>query len=408
MSETIYIVDDEEDTDLQLAEQAARELGYTVAACGDPGAFRRTRSADRFIQIVDYALPQIDEPGGLRNGPELVAVMAAESGPTPTVYLTNFPPDCRKRVAELDPRLIHTVVAKPDNPQVADWVERLAPAIDEMRERAGDGPVDPLGVPVKALKARFFHLPARQLHELSEAAREELEAAANLELHDHVVDVWDATSADWIMFQRVGGTVLVMARGEDRNLPTVDELLDVEEDRGWGALVTGRPALVEEISTTELVTCTPLGHKDWRRYPFVRLAIGSFQREFHLDTGSHFSFISRELLDDAGIEMPRRKAKSRVVGDLSGRRDALSQLPVEVSLHVDGPRGNVGISLQLQAVKGWQRAKVLNHPCTGQGCPGSSGAQCGRRLGLMGRDLLYELAEGSWRFNPATGQFYPA
>ncbi|MGH9640859.1 MAG: hypothetical protein ACRD3Q_00390, partial [Terriglobales bacterium] len=152
--------------------------------------------------------------------------------------------------------------------------------------------------------------------------------------------------------------------------------------------------------------CTPdLKSHDWRRYPFVRLVFPGGERDFHLDTGSSTSYISREFLA-ANTEMPRLRPKRHVVSDLSGRELTVSQLPVNLGLHVSGPDGNVELSVMVQAVKDWRRATLLNPPCEGQRCPGSLERQCGRRLGLIGRDMLYRHSQGGWQFDTESGQFY--
>lgn len=405
----VLILDDAEETDLAIAEKATTDLGYAVDGTPDPARFRVIAREERVdLQIVDHSLSNAEERVGLRDGPEVVAVTAAEAGLVPTIFLTNWGADCARRMAELDPRLVYIIVEKPTSLDFEDWKDKIRHAIHELESQPAPRAPEPLGILVADMDSEFFRVSAQVLHTLTEDDRDSLEARANLELHDRVLPVWAATDADWLMLQRIGDTVLVTDRGSDDALPTVDAVFDAEEDRGWGALIMGRPTIVEETLSVGLVDCSPPNaHRDWRRYTYVRLSVGDHQREFHLDTGSPASFISRELLDEASFATPRLKAKSSQVRDLGGRKEVLFQLPIDVLLHVDGPEGNVALSARLQAVKNWKAVTMLNPRCSGQRCPASQNGQCGRRLGLMGRDLLYHLPNGVWQFQPRSGQFYP-
>src|SRR5205823_884407 len=133
-----------------------------------------------------------------------------------------------------------------------------------------------------------------ELHALTEEERDALEVQATLELHDKLIDIWDATDADWVKLQRFRDTVLVADRGLDADLPSIEDVWDSEVELDSGALIVGRPVVIEEMASPGPVVCTPRGHKDWRRYAYVRLIIGRYDREFHLDTGSPQSYISRD------------------------------------------------------------------------------------------------------------------
>lgn len=399
----VLILDDA-DTALRAAADATDSLGHDVEGTTDPAEFRdAARRHQPDIQIVDFSLPEMEEQLGLRDGPELVAVDAAEFGHVPTVFLTDFPPDCTERVAELDPRLLYTIVEKPMETSPEAWREPVRRAIAEIQAQPSFGSKSRLGVSTSALEASFYRLSPSDLHALTEDERDEIETDAVLELHEHLLPVWEACDEDWLMLQRLGETIIVTDRGVDDTLPTEDSVRNVEVMRGSGALVLGRPTVLEE---TGVIDCTPRKHdKDWRRYPFVRLIVAEDERDFHIDTGNPESLISREYLSD-NVALPPLRSKRRVVSTPDGVCDVQKQSPVDVDLHVSGPDGNVPVSMRLLAVKDWHQSN-LNAACEGQLCPRSADRQCGRRLGLMGRDLLYRFDSGIWQFDPRSGRFYP-
>jgi hypothetical protein len=399
----VLIFDDAEHTDLVAMAQAANALGYEVDCTADPGGFRdAARTRRHRLQIVDYAIPKAPDTIGLRDGPDLVALNAAEFINLPTVFLTNYPPDCEGRLAECDPRLVATVVEKPASTDPEAWCQTLDRAINVLSSCPEYDHTQLLGVPLAALESEFFKLSPAELQAFDEEARDELETQVSIELHNHLQSVWEACAEDWVMLQRVDESILVVDRGDDDKLPSIDAVRALEAERDSVALIMGRPTVLEEGPA--LVHCTP-PQKDWRRYPFVRLIVGNGQRDFHLDTGNPESYISHEFLKRF-VTVPTLTHKRTIVTDLNGNQDAQAQIPVDVELHVSGSRGNVALSLRLQAVKNWRAARLLNPSCSGQRCPQSSEGQCGRRLGLMGRDMLYAFDHGVWQFDPRTGQFY--
>ncbi|MGP8240361.1 MAG: hypothetical protein ACLQQB_01140, partial [Solirubrobacteraceae bacterium] len=317
-------------------------------------------------------------------------------------YLTNYAPDCVSRLGECDPRLVATVVEKPASTAPQAWCQTLDRAINVLSSHPDYDHAQLLGVPLVALQSEFFRLSRADLQALGEEARDELETQVSLELHSHLLPMWEACAEDWVMLQRVDESILVVDRGNDDALPSIDAVRSLEAERDSAALVMGRPTVLEEGPA--LVHCTP-PQKDWRRYPFVQLIVGTDKRDFHLDTGNPESFISHEFLKRC-VAVPTLTPKRTIVTDLRGNQDAQAQIPVDVDLHVSGSRGNVALSLRLQAVKNWHGARLLNPSCSGQRCPQSSDGQCGRRLGLMGRDMLYAFDRGVWQFDPQTGQFY--
>lgn len=403
------VLDDDEGVELQLACKATRALGFSVDATADPARFHRLVLAKNYdVLIVDYKLRNALEAVGLRDGPALVAVTAAMGANTPTIMLTAFGAECKARMREFDPRLIYAVVDKPADTSVDKWTESLGRAIQEVEEEAGEDQPESLGVAAAQLDSSFFKLSASELHDLDDSDRAELEAAVSLELYDLLEPIWEACDADWLKLQRVGDTIMVIDRGKDADLPDSDDVVESEAENQSGILIVGRPMVVEEVAALGPIDCTPAGYKNWRRYPYVRLTIGSRLREFHLDTGNPTSVMSHEFLEAAGVPLPSQGFKNVVVSDLSGQREPQRQLPVDVVVYVDGPHGNAELQVTVQSVKGWRSGRNLfNSACSQGRCPGSSEGQCGRRLGLMGRDLLYCLRNGKWEFDPATGAFAP-
>jgi FixJ family two-component response regulator len=403
----VLILDDAERTDLVFMEKAAAALGFDVQATSDPAVFRaaaRDRKAD--IQIVDVKFPELKQRVGCSNGPELVALAAAENTHVPTVFLTNFKGDCDRLVSGLDPRLIATTIEKPASASPTDWRDRLDEAIATIKAKPDFDQPKQLGVQVSQLASSFFRLSPREAQALSEGELDELEIDTTKELHPHMKSAWEVCDADWMMLQRIDGSVLVTDRGHDKEIPSLKLIRHAETDRDSPALIIGRPRVIEEMNPTAPVDCTPSSnHRDWRRFPFVRLIVGSEAREFHLDTGSCDSYISREFLDSA-MSIPSGPSKKTVVSDLDGKEEVLNQLPVYVELHVSGPQGNTALSVLLQAVKNWQRLMLLNPKCRSARCPGSAKGQCGRRMGLIGRDILYSVEGAVWHFDSRTGQLY--
>lgn len=401
----LLLLDDATKTDLVAMEQAATSLGHDVVCTHDLDAFLATARQQRNEiegYVVDFSIPDSRDTPGLRDGPDVVSLDAAESYPIPTMFLTNYPPDCDRRLNECDPRLIATVVAKPTKSSVTAWAEAMQSGFSELNRAGSNDQPESLGIPLDSILSPFFGMSPQELLNVPDAERDRLEIAAAGEIHTALGPIWRACADDWLMLQAVDGVVLVAGRGSDDSLPTIDSVQDIEFDRAAPALVVGRPSIIEELG---LIDCSPPRYKNWRRYPFVRLIVGTDQREFHLDTGSPTSYISLEFVE-AHIEMPRVKTKRSNLGNLGGQEETISEIPVDVPLHVAGPRGNVALDVRLSAVKDWHTASILNPRCDEQKCPRSSGGQCGRRLGLIGRDTLYTYLTGVWQLDPITGQFF--
>jgi CheY-like chemotaxis protein len=412
----IAILDDDRDTALGVAVEALRHLGHTVDAFSDPADYYRSVLAGGFdMQVVDCKLPNAQESVGLHDGPAVVAFTAASGGNLPTVFLTNFGRDAEDRMKEFDPRLVYTVHEKPTEHDLATWSHAIDHAIEAVTSKAPEYMPESLGVSAMGLANEFFQLKTADLERLSEDERDDLEGQATIELADQLNPIWAACDSDWLKLQRFGEAVLVVDRGMDAGLPSLDDLEASERSYDAGGLIVGRPLIIEEFSSgatgpRHLIDCSPEGGgKDWARYPFVRLTVGEVEREFHLDTGNPLSLVARDLLLQAGVALPRRGYKNVTVQDLAGQGDTQKHLPVVTPVSIDGPDGNVELHIELQAVKRWERTvNVLNRPCDKQRCPGSRDRQCARRLGLMGRDLLYELDSGAWLLLPQNGQFVPA
>ena len=146
--------------------------------------------------------------------------------------------------------------------------------------------------------------------------------------------MWEACAEDWVMLQRVDESILVVDRGNDDALPSIDAVRSLEAERDSAALVMGRPTVLEEGPA--LVHCTP-PQKDWRRYPFVQLIVGTDKRDFHLDTGNPESFISHEFLKRC-VAVPTLTPKRTIVTDLRGNQDAQAQIPVDVDSYTSRAR----------------------------------------------------------------------
>jgi CheY-like chemotaxis protein len=396
---------DNRTSNLKKVASAAEELGYTVRSTPDPEEFLEiARESRHKLQIVDFRLDGIEQQVGMRDGLELVAVSAAESSHTPTVFFTNWSGDAVERLGEFDPRLVATMMQKPVGHDQTDWRDRLGNAIRELRANEAFEHPAQIGLPIREVRSKFFLISVPELHTLDEDSRDALELEATEELHAYLDSAWTACDDDWLMISRVDDAVLIVDRGLDRDLPGVGEVRDLEAERQAGILTVGRPTFLEEVAD-EPIDCTPAPPRNWRRYPFVTLIVGGeAEREFHLDTGAPRSHISREFVlsaTDAELKNPK---PGKIFN--FGRMETRHRQPVELPLHVVGPQGNFFVSLTLQAVKNWHDFEMLNPRCGGQRCPRSGRGQCGRRIGLLGRDLLYELDDGTWQFDPSTGQFF--
>lgn len=404
----VRVLDDAKRTDLKHASEALRALGHEVESLDSPQDFRVASRRAPDLQVVDHKIKKLERTKGPRNGTELVAVSAAERGAVETVLLTNFEPDCKKRVASLDPRLPATVVQKPPTGGAIDeWIMTLAPAIEEIKGRKVNHRGERLGINASEVQQRLFHSSLKEVRSLGLRERDRAESDALLELHPKMSGIWRSCESDWVLLCRVEGEIIVLDRGVDETLLSDDDVIDREEDYDSPCMVVGRPTLVEEGNTLAPIICTPSGGKDWKRYPFVRIRVGDQDRDYHLDTGSGESFISRELLQEQKIELPKKVSKRTVVTDLGGYESVEKKLPVRVPIHIRGPVDSPRLEFDVQAVSNWADARLLNPPCDGQKCPDSEGVQCGRRHGLMGRDLLYAFSDGVWTFDPASSWTYP-
>jgi CheY-like chemotaxis protein len=396
---------DNKSANLRQMCSAAEELGHTVSATGDPREFldlARRRQPD--LQIVDFKLDGIEQQVGIRDGLELVAVSAAESVHVPTIFFTNFSADAEGRLGEFDPRLVATMIQKPVGDAQGDWREKLAKAIHHLAAAPSFNHPEPIGLSPPEMRSRFFFCPVSELHCLSEDARDELEIEVTEELLPYLESAWPACEDDWLMVSRVDDAILVVDRGADRDLPTVEEVRDMEAERDAGILTVGRPTFLEEAGGGP-VSCTPKEPRNWRRYPYVSLILGGqTEREFHLDTGAPRSYISREFVLEATDVILKNPSPGRISN--FGESVVRQKQSVKLPLHIAGPHGNFSLSLSMEAIKNWHEFEMLNPWCSGERCPRSNQGQCGRRLGLIGRDLLYELQSGVWQFDPATGQFF--
>ena len=398
------VFDDSTKVDLPLMTGAAESLGLHVKSTASLEQFLKLSEADDYdVNIVDFKSKRVQPGGCLRDGTDVVALSAAQSRNIPSVLFTNFRPDCERRLEQHDPRLLATVVSKPKSSRTDDWAAELKKAIGSLKPIPPRDPDALLSVPLDRLATPFFRLSLSDLRGLEEAEREELELQAGLELHPHMLPVWRACRSDWLMLQRHGNVILVVERGSNDSPPSLDSVAISEDRRHSVALLLGRPSVVEEGPTA--FECSPDHPKDWRRYPYVSLIVNSGEeREFHLDTGTPTSYISYEFLEKQ-VAIPAIKPHVTILADIGGRKDSQHQVPVNVDLHVVSADGNAPMAIKMHAVKGWARRTVLNSPCKGLLCPKSSKPQCGRRYGLMGRDVLYAFADGGWIFDPKTGRF---
>lgn len=398
------VFDDSTKVDLPLMTGAAESLGLHVKSTASLKQFLKLSEADDYdVNIVDFKSSRVKPGGRLRDGTDVVALSAAQSRNIPSVLFTNFRPDCERRLEQHDPRLLTTVVSKPKSGRTDDWAVELEKAIRNLKPIPPRDPDALLSVPLDDLATPFFHRSPRVLRALKEVEREELELQVGLELHPYMLPVWRACSSDWLMLQRHNNVVLVVERGSNDSPPSLDAVAISEDRRHSAALVLGRPSVVEEGPA--MIECSPDHPKDWRKYPYVSLIVNSGEeREFHLDTGTPTSYISYEFLEKQ-VSIPAVKPHVAILGDIGGRKDSQHQVPVNVELHVVSSDGNAPMAIKMHAVKGWARRTILNSPCKGLLCPDSRKPQCGRRHGLMGRDVLYGFADGCWLFDPNTGRF---
>jgi hypothetical protein len=357
-------------------------------------------------QLVDFRLDHANASTGERDGSEIVAVSAAEVAPIPTVFLTNFGSDCDKRLRECDPRIPAEIVEKPTLNSPSAWVDVLRPALGPLTGLPPSERTEPLGVAVDQLNSNFFRLTPPSRRALEGQASEIMEIEATLETAAPLSSAWESCDADWMILQRIDDVILVTDRGRDSDLPNKALVYQSELELESPALIVGRPSTVEEITEDTVIDCSPGHPRDWRRYPVVRLLIGSEERDFHLDTGSAQSYISGKLLSDTThVDIDSMDAKKTLKYDVNGQAHVLAELPITVPLHVTGPNGHAHLTASFQVIKDWQTAHI-NPVCLAGKCPGSRDGQCSRRLGLIGRDLLYEL-DGIWEFDPASGRFFP-
>jgi hypothetical protein len=131
------------------------------------------------------------------------------------------------------------------------------------------------------------------------------------------------------------------------------------------------------------------------------------ERDFHLDTGSPRSYISKEYLDSCNVQLPDRAPMNATIRNLSGRRRTQQMVPLTIAVTVRGNFYSAPIQLDAHAVSAWGTNEMLNPPCEDGRCPDSSGTQCGRRLGLVGRNALYALNDGQWLLERTTGRLQP-
>ncbi|MGH3427016.1 MAG: hypothetical protein ACRDQZ_05535, partial [Mycobacteriales bacterium] len=209
----LLILDDAE-ADLATMVKAADTLGHDVDSVTTSGEFREAaRSHPHDVQVVDYDLPDC-------TGPELVAVTGAKARNVPTIFLTNYKPDCEQDLADLDPRLIATTVAKPPGMSPPAWKRRLSDALDDLMSKPNFDQPEPIGVPTDDLRSDFFSIVPGQLDSLADQQRDPLEDEICTELHPHLLTAWEACDDDWLMMQCVDDTVLITERGIDDELPS--------------------------------------------------------------------------------------------------------------------------------------------------------------------------------------------
>lgn len=394
-------VDDEIDQGVPIEIVKALEtLGHSVSPFKDGysllDAMRSGFAPD--VIIADWELHSDEDSThvGLNSALDVARDALREFGIVPIVVVTRF----RGRVrlhGNLDPRCPTALLDKPASTSaVQRWVEgslaselhRLVGQPSELHhQQASISALDP--------DLDFFDAdPAALSSSGEEASTRSLRKRAFLATEQWTTQIFEGTRARWLAIARSEDDLVIARWGLDEDpTMTLGEVRRLESLTEHPVLVVSRPPRLEEIDTESWVECS-YGEVSNDLYPSIGIELDDGDHGFHFDTGAVRSFIDYELLRGR-----------RGVGGYSDLVWTVSRMSIrgrsQAYEYADCPTpeftcpngdGGENIVIPFQMVTDWSDAPV-SLVCRQGACErsvqvGDAQFLCGRRRGLIGRDIL--------------------
>ncbi len=295
----------------------------------------------------------------------------------------------------LDPRVPVAVLDKPTRSKgVGPWVTKnLMPTILELTRNGVEIGSVGLTLPVKGDGLKLFELSTDEALRASDTQIRSLRRDAYLAVEPWVNGIFEASSAQWIAIACSEHTLLVARWGDEMSTLSQAEVHQLELGSGHPVMVVGRPPQMEEISTGHWNECQ-FGDLTNDLYPSISIEINGVERGFHFDTGSSQSFVAFDLVEgDQSVgsyrSLPWEYSRMNARGRSAPFEYARSPLTM---FRVPQGDGSVELIIPFHLVLDW-RETPISLECEKGECVGSiplvGGAfVCGKRSGLIGRDIL--------------------
>lgn len=381
--------------------QAKIQDGIVITCASVEGFLDVVREDVPDLAIIDFRLESAVAAGGRvdrRGGIEAAQEMAASVGSIPVLFLseyTGYSPANR-----LDPAVPYDVLLKPHT--IGQAWEGFDQFVDEL-ESALDG-AQPVGVRPSSppRSSRFFALSPEDYGRLALDEQLALRREAITECWDELAEIFARTDAEWLV--TLGESLILVRWGDlDDEYPDAAELEIVQATWGTVPLLVSRPVEVGVIGETggcEWLACSYTADRSLRqvdRIPGIQLSLAGQLTSFHLDTGSVVSFIDYDYFVEKAVVAKLGNSLSWWPMQLSigpgGRPNLVDySLPKLNDVEAAALDGYESIHFRPRAVRGWLNT-ALARLCPGGKCDRSvevpgKGYWCGRRRGLIGRDLL--------------------
>jgi FixJ family two-component response regulator len=389
-----------------------RELGWAdalVEYCHQRGielrkvdtieAFEKSVSEDSpSVALVDFRLV------GGASGVDVVRRVAPRLR-CPVIFLTGWAGDDPAAEKHVDPSLAVQTIDKPhvntEHALLEDWLhETLKPAwatAEGELSRTEHRLTPDISLPaLEILRTPASEIAGKPLNVQLSLAKSAVEG-----LRGYLQPLF-SDGVDWVVIAGEECNILQWGTAHDPP-PPAHELEKIEGEVDRVPLVVHRPIEVNLINLGDdspgWASCRgPLATEASvdDRFPSFEIELDGRLFSLDFDTGSEATFFSYE--DFAGeTKVPRSQSRHdwnyRDVRIGLSNATAMSFMDFQSSVLCPGVEGSISLQLKALVIHDW-RSTRLALKCAGGGCPlskpdeVSGGFWCGRRVGLIGRDLV--------------------
>lgn len=356
------------------------------------------------LLLIDWELETAEDWDGSPHGRSTtneLRDLLREFGLIPVVIVTRFP----QRVVnaeELDPRLPFSVLVKPTLVARADeWLATHRSQLESLAAScAGLKDLSAVAIPYVSVSEDLFGPPVTEVRVLPSEQLMSLRLAAYLNLEEWIAEVFRECQAGWVAIVRNGGLLQVGAWGAPfSRTPDAQWVRGLEGETGHSVLVVSRPPRIDEVGLGSSDgphedgcwnECA-FGDLDTDVYPSMQVEVAGRAVDLHFDTGSVSSFLDFRISGHQGREDEVLWVFSRMsVRGITGPYSYCQAEDDEYSI-LEG-NGISKLRIPFQLVAAWDTVPLALDCRLGR-CPdsveiGLGKYQCGKRSGLIGRDVL--------------------